>query len=289
MALALIATACVAGLEPSEALAVASLRVSWQPTRVRPGDVARVVVRGVRDGETVEGSIAEQPLAFFPGRGRAVALAGIDVETPPGRLHWRVSVTGGAGRPRMVRGEVSVDPRRFDTERLTLPPGMVDLDEDTARRAEAEAERLRALYQTVTPERLWQGRFALPVEGAGAGTGFGARRIINGQPRSPHSGLDYPAERGAPVLAANAGRVALIGDFFFPGRFVVIDHGLGVHTAYFHLDGTVVAEQDPVARGQPIGLVGATGRATGPHLHFVAVVGSARVDPAALLRLDTRD
>jgi murein DD-endopeptidase MepM/ murein hydrolase activator NlpD len=148
---------------------------------------------------------------------------------------------------------------------------------------------LRALYATVTPERLWRGAFARPVGGSEPGTGFGARRVINGQPRAPHTGTDYAAPTGTPVVATNAGRVALVADFFFPGRLVVLDHGLGVYSLYFHLDRIAVAEGDRVGRGQPIGTVGATGRATGPHLHFGVHSGGARIDPATLLGLPLPD
>jgi murein DD-endopeptidase MepM/ murein hydrolase activator NlpD len=179
--------------------------------------------------------------------------------------------------------------RQFPVQRLTLPPSLVDLDPDTERRAIAESERLRTLYRTISGERLWRGAFTRPVAGEAPGTGFGARRIINGRPRMPHSGIDFAAPAGTPVVAANAGRVALVAEFFFPGRLVVIDHGLGLYTLYFHLQSIGVAEGEVVGRGQPIGTVGATGRATGPHLHFGAQVGAARIDPAVLLRLGVSD
>ena len=166
---------------------------------------------------------------------------------------------------------------------------MVDLDPETERRAVSEAERLRTLYRTITPERLWRGAFTRPVGGTEPGTGFGSRRIINGKPRMPHGGTDYAAPTGTPVVAVNSGRVALVGDFFFPGRLVAIDHGLGLYTLYFHLDSVAVSQGDPVERGQTIGTVGATGRATGPHLHFGVHVAGARIDPATLLVLGVRD
>lgn len=258
------------------------------PPAPRVGDVALVVVQGVEDGAAVEGAAAGRPLAFFPYAGAAAALLGIDFEARPGRYQIRIVVAGPGAEPRTVMSRLTVRARRFGVERLTLPPPLVDLDPETEQRADAEEWRLRTLFATITPERLWRGRFTAPV-GARDGRGFGVHRIINGRPRAPHGGLDYAAERGTPVVAANAGRVALVADFFFPGRLVVIDHGLGLHTAYFHLDRVAVAVDDLVERGQPIGVVGSTGRATGPHLHFSTAVGPARIDPAALLRLDARD
>jgi len=136
--------------------------------------------------------------------------------------------------------------------------------------------------------RLWDGPFIRPVPDA-ANSAFGTRSILNGQPRSPHSGADFSAERGAPVLAANRGRVVLVGEFFFAGRLVVLDHGLGLYTLYFHLDRQDVTEGVLVEQGQPIGTVGSTGRATGPHLHWAAHLGIARIDPLALLALPVKD
>jgi murein DD-endopeptidase MepM/ murein hydrolase activator NlpD len=262
--------------------------VRWQPATLRPGDVGLIVVRGAAGSASVAGSVAGRQLQFFPYPGGRAALAGLDLETKPGRLEWRIAVADGTRGPRALRGWVVVKPRRFPVERLTLPPAMVELDEETTRRAEAETAQLRSLFAGVTGERLWRGPFIAPVPSAGAGTGFGARRIINGHPRSPHTGLDYAADRGTPVIAANAGRVVLVADHFFPGRLAVVDHGLGLYTAYFHLDQVLVPEGAMVDRGQPIGVVGATGRATGPHLHFTAVLGSARIDPATLLALPVR-
>jgi murein DD-endopeptidase MepM/ murein hydrolase activator NlpD len=136
---------------------------------------------------------------------------------------------------------------------------------------------------------LWRGPFVRPVAGTEPPTGFGARRIINGKPRAPHGGADYTAARGTPVVAANAGRVALVAEYFFPGRLVALDHGLGLYTLYFHLDTVGVGPGERVERGQTLGAVGMTGRSTGPHLHFGAQLGPARVDPDALLALRVAD
>lgn len=263
--------------------------MSFHPARPRVGDVGWVHARGAPETASVEGSVADVPVRFFPYAGGHAALVGVDLETKAGAQPWRVAVLETGKPPRTARGSVKVLSRRFDVQRLTLPPGMVDLDPETERRAVDEGARLRTLYRTVSLERLWRGRFTRPVAGVEPGTGFGARRVINGKPRMPHSGIDYAAARGTPVVAANTGRVALIAEFFFPGRLVVLDHGLGLYTLYFHLDSVGVVEGAVVERGHPVGTVGATGRATGPHLHFGAQVGSARIDPAALLELNFRD
>jgi murein DD-endopeptidase MepM/ murein hydrolase activator NlpD len=274
---------------PPPAAGEGRLVVSFHPARPRVGDMAWVHLRGGSEAATIEGAVAGRPLTFFPYGGGHAAIVGIDLDTRPGTHGWQLAVLEPGREPATVRGQLRLQPRKFPVQRLTLPSGMVDLDPETERRAIAEGDRLKTLYRTLTPSRLWRGRFARPVAGDDPGSGFGSRRIINGQPRAPHTGLDYAAPRGAPVVASNSGRVALVADYFFPGRLVVLDHGLGLYTLYFHLDAVEVAEDERVERGQPIGRVGATGRATGPHLHFGVQAGGARVDPASLFRLTVRD
>jgi murein DD-endopeptidase MepM/ murein hydrolase activator NlpD len=263
--------------------------VSWHPSKPRVGDVAWILVTDVAEAATVEGSVDGKPMTFFPYGGGHAALFGIDLDMKPGTHAWRVGVVEPGREPRIAQGSVKIVRRDFHVERLTVPNTMVDLDPETERRAVAESKQMATLYRTITPERLWRGKFTNPLGTTAAGGGFGARRIINGQPRSPHSGSDYSAPRGTPVVAVNAGKVALVAEFFFPGRLVILDHGLGLYTAYFHLDTIAVAEGERVERGQTLGTVGATGRATGPHLHFGAQVAGARVDPTTLLGLSLLD
>jgi len=263
--------------------------VSWHPSKPRVGDVAWILVKDVAEAATVEGSVDGKPMTFFPYGGGHAALFGIDLDMKPGTHAWRVGVVEPGREPRIAQGSVKIVRRDFHVERLTVPNTMVDLDPETERRAVAESKQMATLYRTITPERLWRGKFTNPLGTPAAGGGFGARRIINGQPRSPHSGSDYSAPRGTPVVAVNAGKVALVAEFFFPGRLVILDHGLGLYTAYFHLDTIAVAEGERVERGQTLGTVGATGRATGPHLHFGAQVAGARVDPTTLLSLSLLD
>ncbi len=263
--------------------------VTWRPSSPRVGDVAVVRIEGPGDGASVEGAVGGRPLAFFRDAHGYAALVGFDLEVKSGHEAWWVAVREPERPPREVRGRLRVRGRDFPVQRLTLPGGMVDLDPETERRATAEARTLQTVYRTITGERLWRGSFVRPVAGDEPGSGFGARRIINNQPRAPHGGTDYAAPRGTPVVSANDGRVALVAEYFFPGRLVIIDHGLGLYTLYFHLDEVRTALGERVARGQPIGAVGSTGRATGPHLHFGVQLAGARVDPERLLGLPGLD
>jgi murein DD-endopeptidase MepM/ murein hydrolase activator NlpD len=268
--------------------AAASVRVSWEPAHPRAGDVVLMRVRGVPADAIVEATLDGHPVTLFSSADGYAGVVGIDMDTPAGARRWHVTLRE-AGAIATVDGELPIVPRAYTVQHLTVAQTMVELDPATERRAVEESERLRLTYRAISGERLWHGAWVRPVAGEAPGTGFGARRVINGQPRSPHGGTDYAAPRGTPVVAANDGRVALVADFFFPGRLVVLDHGLGLYTLYFHLEDIAVAQGDRVTRGQTIGSVGATGRATGPHLHFGAQVGPARVDPATLLGLPVRD
>jgi murein DD-endopeptidase MepM/ murein hydrolase activator NlpD len=258
------------------------VRVSVTPPGPHPGDVVVLEVAGAPPDVRVEWD--GRPVPVFADEGRAIALVGIDLDVRPGLIGWRVTrpsraKNGGA----LAAGAVTVRPRAFPTQQLTLPRAMVDLDAPTLARVEAERGQLRAALADGARERLWRGSFRAPVEGGHPTGGFGLRRVINGQPRNPHTGYDWAAPVGTSVLAANAGRVVLVTEHFFAGKNVVLDHGLGLFTLYYHLDETRVALGEPVAAGQVIGAVGATGRVTGPHLHFAVLLGGARVDPEALL------
>jgi hypothetical protein len=252
---------------------------------VSQGEVARIVVREVPAGSAVEGLWQGEPLGFFArGEGEYVSLLGIDLQMRPGTYPLEVTVHAPGNRPATRRQSVEIAAKGYGVEHLRLPEHMVTLDPATLKRVSREKVRFDTLWDRVGTERHWRGRFIRPVPGKLLAP-FGRRRILNGEPRSPHSGVDLRAGTGEPVRAANNGRVALVGEFFFAGRSVVVDHGLGLYTMYFHLSRATVAEGDLVERGETIGLAGSTGRATGPHLHWGVRLNGARVDPLVLLEV----
>jgi murein DD-endopeptidase MepM/ murein hydrolase activator NlpD len=277
--------ATLLGLGGRLAAAQSGVRVSVTPPTAKPGDVLLLQIAGAPPDLRLEWD--GRSLLVFPSAGGFSALVGLDLDVRPGLIGWRVtrpSVAKNGGA--LAAGAVKVRSRTFPTQKLTLPKGMVDLDTSALARVEAERGELQAALSVGASERLWRGPFRAPLEGGQPTGGYGLRRVINGQPRSPHTGYDWAAPVGTPVLAVNAGRAALVAEHFFAGRNVVLDHGLGLFTLYYHLDETRVAAGDLVARGQVIGTVGATGRVTGAHLHFGALLGGARVDPEALLALE---
>jgi peptidase M23-like protein len=269
--------------------AAAAVKVAVKPPVVRQGDVALIVITGAARAVEMDGSVAGRPLFFFPYADGFAALIGVDLEAKPGRMPWRVGFVDDGGAPRKAAGAITIKARKFPVQRLTLPRAMVDLSPENERRAEAEAARLHALFDTISPERLWRGHFIKPVASDAKAEGFGSRRIINGRPRSPHSGADFSAPAGTPVVASNGGRVALVVEFFFGGRLVALDHGEGLYTLYMHLERVDIVEGALVARGAIIGAVGSTGRATGPHLHWAVQLRRARIDPATLFALPVSD
>ena len=214
--------------------------------------------------------------------GRYEGLIGVDLEDPEGPAP--LSAEGFRGDARLLaETEVVVSPREFPVQELTLPEGMAEFDNATLQRIEAEAAELSRRFSRVTKPR---GRppFLPPVE-AYLPANFGSRRVINGDPRMPHAAVDIRLPGGTPVRAVADGQVVFAGDQFFGGKSVVIDHGGGVFSIYYHLKERFVPEGREVARGERIGSVGATGRATGPHLHFGVRVPGGRVDPTLLLAL----
>jgi len=267
----------------------AAFKVTVKPASVRQGDVAMIVVTGAPNAPGMDGIVAGRPLFFFPYADGYAALIGVDLEEKSGKAPWRIGFVDGSGASHHASGRIPIMTRSFPVQRLSLPKGMVDLSPANESRAEMEAARLRALYDTITSERLWRGRFTRPVASDVKAEGFGFRRVINGKPRAPHSGVDLAAPAGTPVVASNRGRVALVAEHFFGGRLVALDHGEALYTLYMHLERVDVVEGALVERGAIIGAVGSTGRATGPHLHWSAQLRRARIDPNALLMLPVGD
>jgi murein DD-endopeptidase MepM/ murein hydrolase activator NlpD len=203
----------------------------------------------------------------------------------PGPLEVVLEGTLSTGRPVRAHAALVVLDAGYPVQRLSVPRAFTELDAPTLERVAREKTVLDRLWETATPVRLWHSPFRAPLEAPARGTGFGLKRIINGDPRAPHTGVDFSVPAGTPVLASNAGLVALAEEHFFGGRSLVLDHGEGLYTMYFHLEESLVRTGQRVARGEPIGRVGSTGRATGPHLHWGVRLYGARINPDDLLRL----
>ncbi|MGB0033996.1 MAG: M23 family metallopeptidase [Candidatus Acidiferrales bacterium] len=213
------------------------------------------------------------------------ALIGIDLERAPGRYELTLTARSSKDQTTHCSATVVVRAGQFAIEKLQVPDKFVELSKEDLERSNQERQRLREIFARVTPERMWTGRFRVPLDGVETGTNFGRRRILNGQPRSPHTGVDFHAAAGTPVHAAQRGRVMVAEEMFFSGNTVVLDHGFGIYTFYGHMESLAVRVGDIVDDGAILGKVGATGRATGPHLHWALTVSEARVNPLSLIAL----
>ncbi len=213
------------------------------------------------------------------------ALIGVDLEKPAGNYEFRVAGKLQSGEGLSCQTAIEVKEGHFASENLTVKKQFVEPNPEQEARAEAETKRLREIYDGVTPERLWDGPFREPLDGEFKGSNFGKRRVLNGHPGSPHSGVDFPAPTGTPVHAAQKGRVVLAEELFFSGNTVLVDHGLGIYTFYCHFSEIDAKVGDEVVAGTVLGKVGATGRVTGPHLHWGLQVERARVNALEIVRV----
>ncbi len=254
---------------------------------VKQGQVLLVRIPTGKHQPEVTGRFLGRTVLFFPARGDraegAVGLLGIDIQDKPGMHEFMVEVRE-RGATRRLSYNILVIKESYPIQHLTLPSEQVDLDDENLVRVKAEQEQVQTVLQGMSRERLWDGPFLEPVQGEVLGA-FGRTRIINGQSRSPHNGEDISAPLGTPVVAMNDGIARLTVDHFFSGKGVFLDHGLGLYSMYFHLAEVLVHDGAIVKRGQTIGKVGATGRATGPHLHLGVRLSGARVNPYALVNL----
>lgn len=263
-------------------------RVEGIPSSLKQGDVFRI--RLTVDGEGVpSGDFQGDEIDFNPrenGKGYE-ALIGVDLEAPAGIYRLTIVVEGGNGvSGRMF--QIEVVRAFFGVQRITLPQELVHLDRQSLKRVEEEKMRMGALWAVRSKDRRWHGEFLAPVGGR-INAFFGVSRILNGERRGRHNGIDIKAQRGEKVLCPNDGRVVMVDELFFGGKTVVVDHGQQLFTFYMHLDWVAVRMNQGLRKGDVIGTVGATGRATGPHLHWGARLNGARVDPLSLMDAITSD
>ena len=244
--------------------------------RLAPGGIARIPLGASADAP--DASFNGVPVMVVPDRTQWTAIVGIALAAKPGTATLEVQRRDGT----RTSLPFAIKPFHYAEQRLTVAPGQVDLSKDDLARYERERTHLAQVGVTFSEPLPAALLLRQPAPGPRSSS-FGLRRVFNGQSRNPHSGMDIAAAQGTPVIAPAAGRVIDTGNYFFNGNTVWLDHGAGLLTMVCHLSAINVKVGDEVATGAVIGAVGATGRATGPHLHWSVSLNRAMVDPALLL------
>ena len=258
----------------------ADVAVDVRARAIQPGElvVLTITLPEARDAVRVRAFDRDQVVFRVDDRVWR-ALVGVDLDVAPGRHDVAIHAQG------MDAVEVlQVRRKSFPTRTLTVDEAFVNPPEAMRARIDADAHALAAVWAAPAPQRLWTEPFVRPVPQP-TNSSFGTRSIYNGTPRGAHGGADFLSPSGTPIHAPNAGRVAIARDLYFTGNTVVIDHGLGLFSLLAHLSAIDVREGEMITAGEVVGRVGATGRVTGPHLHWAVRAGGARVDPLALLAL----
>ena len=264
---------------PSSPEPPAAPSVRIEPDRVRPGDAFLVTVLGAAAAPTA--SVADRPLRFFPVAGGFQAVAALPVEFEPGRLGVEVTVPGLAAP---LRAEAEVLEPDFPEARLRVAPRFVSPSPRQRKQMERDQEAFRKAFDQPFEPPLFGEAFSPPRE-AEVRSAFGERRVFNGKKQSQHYGTDLAGQVGDPVAASNDGLVVLARDCYASGKSLVLWHGAGLFTVYFHLSSFEARPGDRVRRGQVVGRVGQSGRVTGPHLHFGTKLFDLYVAPESVYRL----
>jgi murein DD-endopeptidase MepM/ murein hydrolase activator NlpD len=278
--------AILAGSLAATLCAADAQSVTLTPTLVVAGSPELIRVEA-SNAVAIDGEWMGRKLEFFPSRDHLAwfALAGVDVEgaVGPSTLQIHLRLNGGALQE--LTRSVEVHAAHYRTGSLIVEPKFVEPDPQALQRIQAESQLKEKIFATSAPQPLWSGSFRAPVRAAPTDS-FGTRRLFNGKLASIHKGMDFRARPGTPVRAGNSGLIVLARPLYYEGNFVVIDHGLGLYTLSMHLSRVDVHEGQRVATGDLLGLSGATGRVTGPHLHWAVRWQGAYLDPAKLLRLN---
>jgi len=258
--------------------------VSIAPAIVEAGSPELIVI-STPNAKSISGEWLEHKVEFFQRGEKWIALAGVYVEGVVGPSTLRITAQVDKGSPLDLSQTVEIHPAHYRTGALTVPPKFVEPGPDEQKVIAADADLKAKVFASSAPEPLWRGNFRAPVL-APPTDSFGTRRMFNGKLASIHKGMDFRAPKGTVVRASNSGVVVLARPLYFEGNCVIIDHGLGLYTVSMHFSRIDVHEGQRVAAGDKLGLSGATGRVTGPHLHWAVRWEGAYLDPAKLLRLN---
>ena len=274
----LVASADAARQEPA-----ITLDVTTTARAMRPGEVVLLTIHPSQTVVSVSGTAFTETLhPWSSDAGTWSALVGIPLSTRPGSYTVALQAKSADRRAGTARVPLTIAPGQFSSRRLTVDPQFVNPPASAMERITAEAKAMADLFAHPTPDRVWRGAFRVPVPGQSTSS-FGRLSILNGESRSRHQGADFRAAEGTDVHAPNGGRVAIVADYYFSGNTVIIDHGAGLFSLFAHFSKVRVEQGAMVKTGDVLGEAGATGRVTGPHVHWAVRLNGASVDPLSLL------
>ena len=263
----------------------AAVHVDIKPGYLVQGGLCRIIFSPAQGYEMCGARFGKSPLVLKDmGSGRYLALIGAGLKERPGRKKLTANVCSKRRGRKTITKYIYIKRKKYPEEHLKVPGKMVEFPPDILKRVLADQRAVRHACSRVTSKIYWNTPFIWPVNSKVLSP-FGLRRFFNGKPRSPHSGVDLRAGTGTVIKAPANGRVILVRDCYLSGNTLVIDHGGGLFTLYAHLSDVKVRKGQQVRRGDAIGLAGATGRVTGPHLHWGVSLLGDRVDPAQLMKL----
>lgn len=260
-------------------------QILLSPVRIEQGGVSRITVTCPFTVESVSYTLhGTSAMLTMVEPGIFAGFVPAAMEQKPGSSSIAITLHNADKTTSTYNASIEILDKDFPVQHLTIDETKNTLSKTDLERHNRERELILTMFSQSQPQKLWGQSFTEPLQGR-LSTPFGVKRFINKQPRNPHTGVDIAAPRGTPVKAAAAGVVSLIGDHFFAGKSVYIDHGNNIFSMYFHLDSIAVQEGQTIAQGDIIGRVGATGRATGPHLHWGVRIQDTPIDPFSLLTL----
>ena len=260
--------------------------VFWQPNQMQQGSVAFFTVEFEHAPRRVTANWIGKQLSFFHTDDPKVwyALAGADLETQPGNYDLQVAAVLPSGKVARSVKKVDVAAAKFQTGAIDVPENYVEPNDAEKKQIAADQILKTRAFAHAETAPMWSGNF-VPAVNVKSTPSFGESRILNEEKSSLHRGTDFPVPEGTPVVAANAGTVVLATSMYYEGNCVIIDHGQKFFTIYMHLKQTDVHTGDKVDKSKRLGLSGATGRVTGPHLHLGVRWDGAYIDPVALLAM----
>ncbi|MBE0460807.1 MAG: M23 family metallopeptidase [Candidatus Aminicenantes bacterium] len=265
---------------------VTGLTVELYYRALQPGEVIQVLLKESSSVREATARFLGKKYTFFKMKNSTeyLALIGLDLGVSPGAYPLNISILYSDNSHESLAQIINVVSKEFPVKKLWVEEKFVTPPKEVQERIQRESKILQTIYDIYTPMWLGEGPFIVPSEGK-IMSNFGEQRFFNNKPRSSHGGVDISTPSGSPVKASNSGRVLLAADLYFAGKTVIIDHGLGVHTMYCHFSKILVKRGEFLKKGKIIGEIGATGRVTGPHLHWGVKLYGSRVDPLSLLNL----